>query len=108
MVLYAQTRDRDAAGIAAGVFEADIDAWPVRAEGESLRPFDDDDGSLSECILESERLKVLKGLDAIEVHVIDLARVRALLGARKTVVVEDMNECECGAGDVLFASGSHA
>jgi hypothetical protein len=53
-ILHAQTRDCDAAGIAAGVFEADIDAGPIRAKGESLRPFDDDDGLLPERIFKAE------------------------------------------------------
>ena len=36
------------------VFEADLDARPIRAEGKSFRPFDDDDGLLSECVLKPE------------------------------------------------------
>src|SRR3977135_3055719 len=96
-ILHAQTQDCNAAGIAAGVFEADIDSGPIRAESELFRPFDDDDGLLSERVFESERLKVLKVFDAIEIYVVDLA-----------VVVEDVDQGERGAGNVLFAGGSQA
>jgi hypothetical protein len=57
------------------MLEADIDSGPIRAEGESLRPFDDDDGLLSERVFESERFEVLEILDAIEIYVVDLAVV---------------------------------
>ena len=57
------------------MFEADIDSGPIRAKGESLRPFDDYDRLLSESVFESERFKVLKVLDAIEIYVVDLAVV---------------------------------
>src|SRR3979490_2046068 len=96
-ILHAQTRDCNAAGIAARMLEADIDAGPIRAECESLRPFDDDDGLLSERVFESERLKVLKVFDAIEIYVVDLA-----------VVVENVDQGERGAGNVLFACSPQA
>ena len=55
------------------MFEADIDAGPIRAKSESLRPFDDYDRLLSESVFESERLEVLEIFDAVEIYVIDLA-----------------------------------
>ncbi len=46
------------------MFEAHIDAGPIRAKGESVRPFDDDDGLLSEGVNKSERLAALKVFNA--------------------------------------------
>src|ERR1700676_1151048 len=70
------TCNYDSAGVAPCVFEADFDPGPVRAERESVRPFDDHDGLLSKCIFESERLEIGEVFNAVEVDVMDFARGR--------------------------------
>ena len=64
------------------MFEADIDPRPIRAESESVGPFDDDDGLLRERFFEAEGFEIREVFNAIEIDVIDRARGRALLGAR--------------------------
>ena len=72
-----------------------LDAGPIRAEGESLRPLDNHNGLLSQRVFQPKRFQIVKIFHAIEVNVIDLA-----------VIVKHVNQREGGAGDILFPGGS--
>jgi len=68
-----QPQDRNPPRIVSGVFEVNINAGPIRTKRKSLRPFDYDDGFLSEYIFEPERFQISEIFNAIEIDVIDLA-----------------------------------
>ena len=77
------------------MFESNIDAGPIGAKSEAIRPFDDHNGVLCERIFESKRFEIGEIFDAVEIDVIDLARRRARLvrpgpgrGARLTTGME--------------------
>ena len=102
-----QIRDSDSAGISSGVIQADFDGGPVRAEREPLGPLDDHDGLFGQGVLEAEGFEIVKVFYAVEIDVIDLARV-GFISARRIVNAELVNQIERGAGDVFFLGGAQA
>src|ERR1700674_1468503 len=91
-----QIRDSDSAGIPARVIEADFNCGPVGAECETLGPLDDHDGFFGQGVLQAEGFEVMKAFYAVEIDVVDLARVGALLRARRSVSTKLVDEVERG------------
>jgi len=77
------------------MLKMDHDLRPVGAQREALRPLDDDNGWFGKGILECQGLEIVETFDAVKVHVIDL-----------DVVMKDVNERKCWAGDLFFARTS--
>src|SRR5580704_2959882 len=71
-------------------------------------PLDDYDGLFGEGVLEAEGFEVVKTFDAVKIDVVNLARMRDRLRARKIVCAELVDEIERGAGYFLFARGAQA
>ena len=59
------------------MIEADFHRGPIRAEREMLGPLDNHDGFFGQGVFQAEGFEIVKIFYAVEIDVVDLARVRA-------------------------------
>ena len=86
----------DAAHVLSGVFEFDANYRPGAAQSQAFGPFDDGDARLGENVVERDRFQIVSAFQAVKINVI-------YPGWRRTLRFENVDEIECGAGDVFFA-----
>ena len=74
------------------MFQPDSHLWPRRLQRKALRPFQNYDGRLCKYIFQSQRLKIVEVLDAVQIGVVNLGSFSV-----------DVNERKSWTRDFIFA-----